>query len=299
MLMGGNLTVITQKGEGSCFTLAVDIGGRPSSLIESPSAWQQLKKVRQDKRITRKVPKLTGRVLVAEDNPVNQQIINRLLEQTGLTVDVVDNGERALEQALGGGYDIVFLDMQMPIMGGQEAACKLREAGVKTPLVAFTANVMTHQVHSYFESGFVDVIEKPINRDKLYKLLVQHLAAADSSLRTILVVEDDEVNTMILTRQIKKYREELNVLTAANGEEALLAVSSTDIDLIFMDMEMPVMGGLEATQSLREQGFTNPIYMVTGNIDQEHKQLCFAAGATGHMAKPLNKEHVSKVLSLY
>ena len=299
MLMGGNLTVASKKGEGSCFTLAVDIGERPSSLIESPDAWQQLKKVRQDKRVERKIPELSGRVLVAEDNPVNQQIIRRLLEQTGLDVDLVDNGEKALTKAKNGLYDIVFLDMQMPVMGGQEAAVKLREAGFKVPLVAFTANVMTHQVHSYFESGFVDVIEKPINRDKLYRLLTQLMAVSASKLHTLLVVDDDEVNTMILARQIKKYRAGLNVLTASNGEEALLAASSADIDLIFMDMEMPVMGGLEATKALREQGFNYPIYMVTGNIDQEHKQLCMAAGATGHVPKPIDKERVNKILSLY
>ena len=89
------------------------------------------------------------------------------------------------------------------------------------------------------------------------------------------------------------------MLTASNGEEALLAASSADIDLIFMDMEMPVMGGLEATKALREQGFNYPIYMVTGNIDQEHKQLCMAAGATGHVPKPIDKERVNKILSLY
>ena len=115
----------------------------------------------------------------------------------------------------------------------------------------------------------------------------------------ILVVDDDEINAMILTRQIKSYSETLTVLQAKNGEEALLKVENSAVDLILMDMEMPVMGGLEATQKLREGGFIKPIYMVTGNIEVEHKSLCLAAGATGHLPKPLDKKKMRSILELY
>ena len=120
-----------------------------------------------------------------------------------------------------------------------------------------------------------------------------------TGVRGIRLVDDDEVNSMILIRQIKKYNESLAIVQACNGEEALLKADCTHVDLIFMDMEMPVMGGLEATQKLREKGFVSPIYMVTGNIDQEHKALCLAAGATGHLPKPLDKKKMRSVLELY
>ena len=299
MLMGGSLEVVSEKGVGSTFTLNVDTGDKVGTLIESPDAWLQLQK-RQFASVKKaEVPLLMGRVLVAEDNPVNQQIINRLLEQTGISVEIVGDGRQAVDKAKVGAYDLIFLDMQMPVMGGETAAKLIKEAGLTVPLVAFTANVMTHQVHSYFQSGFIDVVEKPIDREKLYLLLTHVLKPASSKLKNILVVDDDEINSMILIRQIKSYSETLTVLQAKNGEEALLKVESAAVDLIFMDMEMPVMGGLEATQKLREGGFIKPIYMVTSNIDVEHKSLCLAAGATGHLPKPLDKKKIRSVLEIY
>ena len=107
------------------------------------------------------------------------------------------------------------------------------------------------------------------------------------------------IRDRILTRQVKSYSETLTVLQAGNGEEALAKVESSAVDLIFMDMEMPVMGGIEATQKLRQGGFVKPIYMVTGNVDAEHKSLCLAAGATGHLPKPLDKKKIRSVLELY
>ena len=299
MLMGGSLEVVSEKGVGSTFTLNIDTGDKLSPLIESPDAWLQLQKRQFSSVEKTEVPLMMGRVLVAEDNPVNQQIINRLLEQAGISVEIVSNGRQAVDKAKVGAYDLIFLDMQMPIMGGEAAAKLIKEAGLSVPLVAFTANVMTHQVHSYFQSGFVDVIEKPIDREKLYLLLSHLLKPASSTLKNILVVDDDEINAMILTRQIKSYSETLTVLQAKNGEEALLKVENSAVDLILMDMEMPVMGGLEATQKLREGGFIKPIYMVTGNIEVEHKSLCLAAGATGHLPKPLDKKKMRSILELY
>ena len=299
MLMGGSLEVVSEKGVGSTFTLTVDTGDKLGPLIESPNSWQLLQRRQFSQTGKHEVPALSGRVLVAEDNPVNQQIIKRLLEQVGLSVELVSDGKQAVEKAKVGVYDLIFLDMQMPVMGGEAAARLIKESGLSTPLVAFTANVMTHQIHSYFQSGFIDVVEKPIDKDKLYSLLTHLLKPASSQLKNVLIVDDDEVNAMILTRQVKSYSETLTVLQAGNGEEALAKVESSAVDLIFMDMEMPVMGGIEATQKLRQGGFVKPIYMVTGNVDVEHKSLCLAAGATGHLPKPLDKKKIRSVLELY
>lgn len=296
ILMGGDLELHSVKGEGSQFMLTIDVGANKGALIESPQAWQQLQKGKINKNRPQQVPALQGRVLIAEDNPVNQQIIKRLIEITGLKVDMVDNGLKALEAAAREPYDIAFFDMQMPVMGGQEAAKTLKEQGCTIPLVAFTANVMTHQVHSYLETGFIDIIEKPIDKKKLYHLLSDVLSGRKLALKTVMIVDDDEVNQLVLSRRVKKYDSDVDIVLAGDGQTAISLALATSVDLIFMDMEMPKVGGLEATRQLRANGFSAPIYMVTGNVDAEHKALCIAAGATGHLAKPIDKILMNRVL---
>jgi signal transduction histidine kinase/CheY-like chemotaxis protein len=298
-LMGGDLKVESEKGRGSTFILEIDIGTHEGVVIESQREWRRLQKKQFLAMEKQSAPSFMGRVLVAEDNPVNQQIIKRLLEQAGLYVDLVCDGQQAYEKVLKDFYDLALLDMQMPVMGGQRAAEAIKIAGIQTPLIAFTANVMTHQIDDYFKSGFVGVVEKPIIKEKLYFLLESHLKRSAATLRKVLIVDDDDINTMIIARQIKSYSDQLTVLQAINGQEALAKVDSYDVDIIFMDMEMPIMGGVEATQKLRAKGFIKPIFIVTGNIDQEHKALCLAAGATGHLAKPLHKNKIRSILERY
>jgi signal transduction histidine kinase/CheY-like chemotaxis protein len=298
-LMGGSLDVDSEKNVGSSFRLRIDTGDKIGPLIHSEEAWDSIIKKRYLAPADESVPVLSGKVLIADDNPVNQQIIKRLVERTGVVVDIVDDGEKAFRFAQKNQYDMIFLDVQMPVMDGKTAAKCIKSSGVESPIVAFTANVMTHQLHGYYELGFVDVIEKPINKKKLYALLKQFLAATESPLKNVLVVDDDEVNRLILCRQLSRLRADLSILTASNGEEAILKVQSAAVDLIFMDMEMPVMGGLEAARKLRSAGFLKPIYIVTGNIDVEHKMLCLAAGVTGHLPKPLDKTMVKAVLDRY
>jgi len=181
------------------------------------------------------------------------------------------------------------------VMGGREAAVLLREQGVKQPIIAFTANVMKHQIDDYKTIGFSDVVEKPISQEQLYGVLQRFLPSAQS-VGTVMVVEDNTVNQMLLKRMVQKANGNLNVLVANHGQEALDMMAEESIDLVFMDMEMPVMGGIEATEKLREQGYQGPIYMISGNVDLEHKQQSKAAGADGHMAKPVDKERLFEVI---
>lgn len=185
VLMGGNLEVESIKGQGSQFILTLDTGKNIGALIDGPQAWQQRMKSRYNTVKKQQTPALSGHVLVADDNPVNQQIIKRLIELAGLRVDLFDNGLKALEAVAKKNYDLIFLDMQMPVMGGQQAAEKIKALGVSTPMVAFTANVMAHQIHSYLETGFVDVIEKPIDKEKLYSVLSHFLQSKKLTLNTM------------------------------------------------------------------------------------------------------------------
>ena len=295
-LMGGDLTIESEKGVGSSFTLTVDAGATSEAMyIVSAGNLKQLMDEYKANAKMLEVPKFSGKVLVAEDNPENQMLIDRLLSDTGLQVDLVSDGQQAVDQVDKEQYDLIFLDMQMPVMGGKEAASILRSRGVSLPIVAFTANVMKHQIDDYLNIGFSQVVEKPISQDQLYSVL-SSLIKGDDSQGTVLVVEDNTVNQMLLQRMVLKANPSLKVVVANNGQEALDVVSSESVNLVFMDMEMPVMGGLEATENLRKMEYKGPIYMISGNVDIGHKQQSMSAGADGHLAKPVDKERLNEVI---
>ncbi|WP_017219418.1 response regulator [Pseudoalteromonas sp. NJ631] len=122
-----------------------------------------------------KQPLLSGTVLVVEDHPENRQLFSRMIERTGATVIVAENGARAVEQCLSDFPDLVLMDIQMPRMDGVEALRIIRSAGYSGPIYALTANVLMEEVKSYIDSGFNGHIGKPINKSELLAVLNTHL----------------------------------------------------------------------------------------------------------------------------
>ena len=305
-LLGGDITLFSKKGEGSRFTVTVKLDPVDDERVlndeQRLQCLVQAKQSNQDEGI----PNLVGRALIAEDNPENQQLIKRLVTRTGLEVTLVDNGREAVLNASYQPYQIILLDMQMPLMGGREAAKRMRELGINVPIIAFTANVMKHQVQEYKTLGFSDVIEKPINQNRLYEVLRTFVGDASGGdgqglvqNGRVLLVEDNTVNQMVLKRMVLKAHGELDVIIANHGKEAVDAVAQSQFDLVLMDMEMPVMNGLDATAELRKKGFTAPIVIVTGNIDPSHVRQCLDAGADGHLAKPIDAHALQTLLDRY
>ena len=118
------------------------------------------------------------RALLAEDNPVNQQIARRQLQRLGLEVDVVDDGRRAVEAFASGTYDLVFMDCQMPGVDGLEATRRLRQSGVATPIVALTASVLDETRRACAEAGMNDYLAKPVELHQWTGTLARWLAAS-------------------------------------------------------------------------------------------------------------------------
>lgn len=118
-----------------------------------------------------------GRVLVAEDTPANQKLIMALLRKVGLEPVIVENGQLAVEAATGQSFDLIFMDMQMPVMNGYEATEALRHKGITTPIVALTANAMQGDQEKCLAAGCDGYLSKPIDRDKLHEVLAKYLAA--------------------------------------------------------------------------------------------------------------------------
>ena len=123
------------------------------------------------------------RILAAEDNPTNQQVLAAVLGSLGIEVDIVPDGKEAVDAWRNGAYDLILMDIQMPVMDGIAAASAIRDAERtggrrRTPIVALTANALTHQVEEYLAVGMDAHVAKPIEIAKLYDAISAVLNAA-------------------------------------------------------------------------------------------------------------------------
>jgi signal transduction histidine kinase/FixJ family two-component response regulator len=178
-LMGGVLDVQAEPGRGSCFTLRIPLN------TAAAGAPREVPWIRTEAELSGaavppgpdglSIPALAGSVLVAEDGVHNQRLISALLSCTGATLKIVDNGELAVQEALAGDYDLVLMDIQMPVMDGVAATTLLRGAGYGGAIVALTANVMRADIDTYRQIGCDDVLAKPIDRPRLHEVLSRYL----------------------------------------------------------------------------------------------------------------------------
>ncbi|MBW8003672.1 MAG: response regulator [Planctomycetes bacterium] len=115
------------------------------------------------------------KILVAEDHEVNQQLFKTILEKIGYRVDLADDGAKALQMTGRETYHLIFMDIQMPNMNGYEAAKAIRARGIKTPIIAVTANALKEEVKKYFEAGMNDYLTKPFKKKDLLPVLQKWL----------------------------------------------------------------------------------------------------------------------------
>jgi CheY-like chemotaxis protein len=108
--------------------------------------------------------KYSLKVLIAEDNIINQRVANSLFSKLGCQVVIANDGMEAIEKAQNETFDLIFMDMQMPNMDGLEASVKLRELGISTPIIALTANAVKGDMEKCIESGMNDYLSKPVQK---------------------------------------------------------------------------------------------------------------------------------------
>jgi signal transduction histidine kinase/DNA-binding response OmpR family regulator/HAMP domain-containing protein len=173
-LLGGGLEVQSQSGSGSAFSLRVGTGSLDGvefidQQVEEAGTSHTVEQPIQDSR-------LSCRLLLIEDGPDNQRLISFVLRKAGAEVDLADNGRIGTDQALaqrdaGTPYDLILMDMQMPVMDGYKATRYLRNSGVNCPIIALTAHAMSHDRRKCLDAGCDEYTTKPINKVKLIGMI--------------------------------------------------------------------------------------------------------------------------------
>ncbi len=310
-MMGGYAWAESTVGKGSVFHF---------------TAW--LEKV-PDRPHRRFVPaELTGRrVLVVDDNRTSGRIIEHMLKNARLEVTVLDSGQKALE-TLGkaggrdGVYDLCLIDLGMPDLDGFTLARRIRAMdGMKGAVLIALAASMQRDARKSKEAGFDGFLSKPVRRNKLLQMIKRLLGRSVEEDRSdngrsihteysvreqlkrsvrILLAEDNPVNQKLAKIMLTKagYQVEL----ANNGVEVLEMMRRRpgDFDLIFMDVQMPEMDGMEATGKLRSEGFTEiPIVAMTAHAMKGDREKCLEVGMNDYVTKPIKREVVFEMVNNY
>lgn len=172
--LGGDITVRSDIGCGSEFCLALNY--TTTDKTKWINSFDEVS-CHESKEVLENTCQrnLVGEVLIAEDHPENRQLIKRILERMGLTVTAVENGQDAVQATLDEQFDLILLDIQMPIMDGEQAIHIMQATGLSTPIVALTANTMKHEIERYLKQGFIDHIAKPIDRTQFSHKIASYL----------------------------------------------------------------------------------------------------------------------------
>ena len=169
-MMGGSINVESLEGEGSVFTVELPL---PRGHATCDAVADAVHASREGNL----------RLLAAEDNPTNQHVLAAVMDSLGIDIDIVGDGRQAVDAWKIGGYDLILMDIQMPVMDGIDAAREIRELETaegrrRTPIVALTANALTFQVDEYLAAGMDDHVAKPIEIAKLYEAISGALTTA-------------------------------------------------------------------------------------------------------------------------
>ena len=164
--LGGDIVAASEPGQGSTFTVTLDTGSlagvrwlHPDEIagLHSPDA--------VDEPVRWLLP--AARVLVVDDGPENRELVALVLQEQGLHVDEAENGAQGVEKVLAHGYDVILMDMQMPVLDGFEATRRLRAAGVTAPVIGLTANAMKGFEQEVLAAGCSRYLTKPVDIDRL------------------------------------------------------------------------------------------------------------------------------------
>ncbi len=195
-MLGGSIEVNSILGMGSSFKAMIKTGPLKNARFLTQVELENVKSINVDDDNIR-IEQLSGRILVAEDNPDNQKLLEFYLNKSGVKYLTVSNGQEALRHALDEEFDLVLLDMQMPVMDGYVAAKKLRDRGFVKPIIGLTANNLEAEIKKSIDAGCDKVLSKPYNWNSLFSLLKEYIGAKGTNQHVVVLkpASDIEMRT--------------------------------------------------------------------------------------------------------
>ena len=243
-LLGGDLSVHSELGEGSTFTIRIP-AILPGTKPQSSSA-DTTPAITETELETLREAGPGGTILIIDDDPEACEIIERYLIKDGYSVVTATSGEQGLRLAHEMQPAAITLDVMMPDMDGWSVLRALKADPVLCKIPVIMLTMIDDRTRGY-SLGAVDYLTKPVNREHLHKALSRYYSAADNS--AVLLVEDDTETREIMARTLKKSG--WAVSEAENGQEALDILGSLEPRLILLDLMMPVMDGFAFLAALR------------------------------------------------
>jgi signal transduction histidine kinase/DNA-binding response OmpR family regulator len=248
----------------------------------------------------------TLRVLVAEDNAANQRVATLMLDRLGHQVDVVSDGEQAVSAIVEKEYDLVLMDLHMPLLDGLAAT---RRAAALRPddlprIVAMTASATEDTRRASIEAGMSGFLTKPVELGDLAAILAGTPARppageqpAGAALPRVLYVDDNAMMVRLVERILAT--EPVTVRTAADGRAALEIATSEPVDLIMLDLNLPEISGEDLLRRLRADPRTAevPIVIVSGDTSPATVDRLTAGGATDYLTKPFDMAGLRAMVS--
>jgi len=309
--MSGEVELRSTVGRGSVFTVRLPLLLREAEAAPPRTELRDL------------------RVLVVDDHPHSRRILDEQLRRWGMRVVCVAGATEALRQAERAEreeapFELALIDYRMPEIDGLELARRMGAELRRAPrLVLMTSLDKGVSAQAIDDAGFTGYLVKPLHMEDLRVVLTLVWARRDSEAPQLvtrqhaqheqvletrasfegraraLVVEDNPINLRVAVRNLEKLGCE--VLTAKDGAEAVALVKQREPDVVFMDIQMPVMDGFEATQAIRQHeeqtGKRVPIVAMTAHAMAGYRELCLGAGMDGYIAKPLRVTDMARALS--
>ena len=298
-LMGGEISVESEVGKGTTFSFTI----KTKAGLKTKRNYVYLNTAGlKDKHI-----------LVVDDNATNREILEIQLSQWKFVPIMADSGAQALEiLASKKQVDLIISDMNMPEMDGVQLARRIRKSHLDLPIILLSS--MGNEQSRTEAFLFNAILTKPARQQVLYKHIVEQLKEQDSGMKetesaksqfsedfekqypmNILIAEDNLINQKLAEHIFVKMGYTPDIVV--NGHDALNAVASKKYDIVFMDVQMPGIDGLEATHFIRENMEYQPVIVaMTANAMPEDREACLKAGMDDYLSKPMKIAEIIDVL---